>query len=110
MQNDIDPRLLGLFAEKNAPLPSEHFMQLFLAKLERTRRARALRRVALVASAVFAGAWFAPTVLQHTASVADAATQYALPYGPLVVSPIGWAVSTLIGLVVLMRAGALRRR
>jgi hypothetical protein len=110
MQDDIDPRLLGLFAAKNVPLPSKQFMELFVAKLERARRARALRRVAVVAATVFAGAWFAPTVLQHTASAADAATQYALPFGPLVVSPIGWAVSTLIGLVVLMRAGALRRR
>jgi hypothetical protein len=110
MPDDIDPQLLSLFAEKHETLPSERFMEFFLEKLERARRVRTLWRVAMVAATVSAGIWFAPTALHHTASAADAATQYAMPYGPLVVSPPGWVVSTLIGLAVLVRAGALRRR
>jgi hypothetical protein len=31
-------------------------------------------------------------------------------YGVLIISPAGWAVSMLIGFLVLLRAGALRRR
>jgi hypothetical protein len=84
-------------------------MTLLLARMDRARRLNILRRVGLLAALLFAGAWFAPTVLEHTAALMHAATEDALPYASLVVSPFGWAVSTLFGLAVLYRAGALRR-
>jgi hypothetical protein len=117
MQDDIDPQLLALFAQSNEALPSEAFMSTFLAKLERAQRLRTLQRYGLIAVVVLIGAWFAPSVLEHTASAVratgaamGAAAEYTGPYERLVVSPLGWVVSTLIGLAVLFRVGALRRR
>jgi hypothetical protein len=110
MQNDIDPQLLALFAQSNQTLPSEAFMRTFLARLERAQRLRTLQVCGLIAVVALIGAWFAPSVLRHTASAMYAATEYAVPYERLIVSPLGWVVSTLIGLAVLFRVGALRRR
>jgi hypothetical protein len=117
MQNDIDPQLLALFARSHETLPSEAFMRTFLAKLERAQRLRTLQLAGLAAVLLLIGVWFAPSVLEHTAlairaaGVAmGAASEYTGPYERLVVSPLGWVVSTLIGLAVLFRVGALRRR
>ena len=117
MQNDLDPKLLALFAQSNQTLPSEAFMQTFLTKMERGQRLRTLQLAGLVAVVLLIGAWFAPSVLEQTASAIHAAgaaigtaTGYTGPYERLIVSPMGWVVSTLIGLGVLLRVGALRRR
>ena len=117
MQDEIDPRLLTLFAQANEALPSEAFMKSFLAKIERAQRLRTLQRAGLIAVVLLIGAWFAPSVLERTAAVLHAAgaamsAAGGAPgsYEALVISPWGWAASTLIGLVVLVRVGALRRR
>jgi hypothetical protein len=117
MQDDIDPQLLALFAQSNETLPGEAFMKKFLEKSVRAQRLRTVQLAGLVAVLLFIGAWFAPSVLEHTASAirataaaVGAAAEYTGPYERLVVSPLGWVVSTLIGLAVLFRVGALRRR
>jgi hypothetical protein len=110
MHDDIDPQLLTLFAQSSETLPGKEFIDVFWARLERARRVRTLWRIALAAALAILGAWVAPTILGHTASAVQASVEYARPLESLIVSPAGWAVSTLIGFVVLIRAGALRRR
>ena len=55
-------------------------------------------------------AWITPSILATTAAVAHAVGEQSRSYGALVISPAGWAVSMLIGFLVLLRTGALRRR
>ncbi len=51
-----------------------------------------------------------PSVLDSTAAVVRVVADQAPSIGALIISPLGWAVSMLIGFGVLLRAGALRRR
>jgi hypothetical protein len=110
MHDEIDPQLRTLFARAGETLPSKQFMEVFCHRLERARRVRTLQRIALTAGLAILGVWLTPTILGRTASVVQASVEYALPLGSLVVSPAGWVVSSLIGLIVLIRTGALRRR
>lgn len=110
MHDELDPQLLTLFAQSSETLPAKEFMELLSVRLQRAQRARTLQRIALTLGLAMLGAWATPAVLRQTASVVQVSVEYAQPLGSLVVSPAGWAVSTLIGLVVLIRAGALRRR
>jgi hypothetical protein len=84
MSNETDDRLLALFAEAHETLPSAEFMQSFLA-------------------------WIMPRVLATTAAVVHVVGEQSRPYGALIISPAGWAVSMLIGFLVLLRTGALGR-
>jgi hypothetical protein len=81
-----------------------------LEKMERAQRIRTLSRIAMTVVAIFAGAWIMPSVLNHTAAVVRTIGEHSTSYAPLVISPWGWAVSTLIGLAVIMRTRGLRRR
>jgi sterol desaturase/sphingolipid hydroxylase (fatty acid hydroxylase superfamily) len=110
MSNEIDDRLLVLFAEAHETLPSAAFMQSFLAKMQQARRRQSLRRIALVVALGVPTAWIMPSVLATTAAIVNAVGEQSRPYGELIISPAGWAVSMLIGLLVLLRTGALRRR
>jgi hypothetical protein len=110
MSDDLDPQLLTLFAEQHEPLPGTEFVEAFFARMERARRMRTMGRIALTVVAVFAGAWVMPSVLDHTALVVRSIGEHSADYAPLLVSPWGWAVSTLIGLAVVLRTGGLRRR
>jgi hypothetical protein len=118
MANEIDDRLLDLFSEARETLPSAEFMQTFLARMERARRVQSMRRMALIAVLGVLAAWIMPSVLASTASavqaaqhvLVDAVGEQSQPYAALIISPAGWAVSMLIGFLVLLRTGALRRR
>jgi hypothetical protein len=110
MSDELDPKLLALFADAHQPLPSAEFIAAFLARAERAQRMRTMGRIAMAIAAVLAGAWLMPSVLDHTALAVRAIGEHSAPYAPLLISPWGWAVSMLIGLVVVFRAGGLRRR
>ena len=73
------------------------------------RRRRTVRLTLLVALGVLS-AWIMPSVLATTATVVNAVGEQSQSFGLLIISPAGWAVSMLIGFLVLLRAGALRRR
>ena len=51
-----------------------------------------------------------PAVLRSTAAAMHAVGEYSDSYDALIISPVGWVVSTLIALGVLLRTGALRLR
>jgi len=110
MSNEIDDRLRALFAEAHKTLPSAEFMQSFMARMERARRLQSMRRIALGLGLGVLAAWIMPSVLATTASVMHVAAEQSRSYGALIISPAGWAVSMLIGSLVLLRTGALRRR
>jgi hypothetical protein len=117
MSNEIDDRLLDLFAEAHETLPSAEFLQTFLLRMEQARRVQSMRRMALAVVLSVLAAWITPSVLAATASavqaaghVLDAVGGQSQPYGALIISPAGWAVSMLIGFLVLLRTSALRRR
>jgi hypothetical protein len=110
MSDELDPKLLALFAESHEPLHEAEFMRAFLAKLERARRTRLMWRIGMVVAVVLAAVWIMPAVLDETASVVRTIGEESTIYAPLLVSPWGWVVSTLIGLVIIFRTGAMRRR
>jgi hypothetical protein len=110
MSNEIDDRLLALFAEARETLPDAEFLQSFLARMERARRRQRLRRIAAVVLLGLLAAWVTPSILATTAAVAQAVGEQSRSYGALVISPAGWGISMLIGFIVLLRTGALRRR
>ena len=113
MSNEIDEKLLARFARAQERLPDTEFMQSLLTRMQQARRLRSRRRMAMVvvAAGLAAGlaAWIMPSVLQTTAAVVRSVAEHAPSYDALIISPGGWAVSMLIGLGVLLRAGALRR-
>jgi hypothetical protein len=110
MSNEIDDRLLALFAEAHETLPSAEFMQAFLARMERARRRQNIWRIVLVVALGVLAAWIMPSVLATTAAVVNAVGAQSRSHGALIISPAGWAISMLIGFLVLLRTGALRRR
>jgi hypothetical protein len=110
MSGEIDGRLLAKFAEAQESLPSVEFMQGFLTRMQRARRRRSLQRIALAVFLAALAAWIMPSVLATTAAAMHVVGEQSRCYGALVVSPAGWGVSMLIGFLVLLRSGALRRR
>lgn len=110
MSNEIDETLVALFARAHETLPSAEFMQSFLTRMQRARRRRSMRRTALAVVLAILAAWVMPSVLSTTAAVVRAVGERSQSYGLLIISPAGWAVSMLIGLLLLLRTGALRRR
>jgi len=110
MSDELDPKLLAIFADAHEPPASAEFIEAFLARVERARRMRTMGRIAIAIVAVFAGAWIMPSVLDQTALAVRAICEHTAPYAPLLISPWGWAVSMLIGLAVVFRTGGLRRR
>jgi hypothetical protein len=110
MSDELDPKLLALFAEAHEPLHDASFVAAFLKRMERARRVRTAGRIAMTVIAVFTAVWLMPSVLDQTASIAQAIGDRSSSYGPLIISPWGWGISMFIGLAVLLRTGALRRR
>jgi hypothetical protein len=110
MSDEIDDRLAALFAEVHETLPSAEFMQAFLVRMERARRLRSMRRIALALLLGAFAIWIMPAVLTTTATVMRAAAEQSRPYAALLISPVGWGASMLIAFLVLLRTGALRRK
>ncbi len=110
MSNEIDDRLMALFARAHETLPSAEFMQSYLARVERARRLQSMRRSALGLGVAVLAAWIMPSVLATTAAMVLAVGEQSRSHGVLIISPAGWAISMLIGFLVLLRTGALRRR
>ena len=110
MSDEIDDRLLALFAEAHENLPGTEFMQSYLARMERVRRLQNMRRIALGLVLGVLAAWIMPWVLATTAAVVHVVGEQSRSYGAPIISPAGWGVSMLIGFLVLLRTGALRRK
>ena len=110
MSDEMDEKLLTRFARSQERLPDAEFMQTVLAGMQRARRVRSMRRIVMAVVLMILAAWIMPSVLDSTAAVVGVVADQAPSIGALIISPLGWAVSILIGFGVLLRARALRRR
>src|SRR5258708_23003185 len=110
MTDEMDEKLLTRFARAQERLPDAAFMQTLLTRMQQARRVRSMRRIAMAVVLMTLAAWIMPSVLASTAAVMRVVADQAPSIGALIISPLGWAVSMLIGLGVLLRVGALRRR
>jgi hypothetical protein len=110
MSEESDAQLLALFAHAHETLPDAQFMDAFWNQMARARRTRTLQRGLVLAGGAILAAWFLPSVLHSTATAMQVVGDYSESFSALLVSPAGWAVSTLIALGVLVRTRALRIR
>jgi hypothetical protein len=109
MLDDNDPELLRVFAQAREPLTDAGFMAAVLMKIDRARRTR-LRRQALVIAAVVAlGVLNWRLLWTLTAAAVSFVGDFSPSYTAWLVTPGGWAVSMLIGVVVVLRSRPSRR-
>lgn len=106
MSDDLDPFLRNIFAEAERPLEEHAFMRELLARQTRLQSVRTWRRIVLAVAALVAAFLVMPTVLEQTASF----VRFAVSWMDDAPSPICWAVSTFIGIWVLVRTGRPGRR
>jgi hypothetical protein len=67
MNEEVDPKLLTLFAAANEPLDGTQFLASTLDLLERRLRRRALYRAVAASAVIIAAAAATPWLLDHTA-------------------------------------------
>jgi hypothetical protein len=109
MLDDNDPELFSVFAQAREPLADDAFMAAVLMKIDRARRTR-LRRQALVIAAVVAlGVLNWRLLWNLTAAAVNFVGDFSPTYTTWLVTPDGWAVSMLIGIVVMLRSRPSRR-
>jgi hypothetical protein len=92
----LDPELLRLF---DAAVPAPHegaFVATTIARLERARRARLIRRFAGTAIVLIAAAIVAPYVAQLTLTATDWLLDHLPQTGVALASPIGCVCAALI--------------
>lgn len=103
MSDELDPLLLELFKAKHTALDDQKFIATLLADIE--RRQRSAERWQVLLGIVFLGvlAWQLPALLRATAAAVQTLSAPSQAYAPLVMSPLGWALSMLVGLGVMLR-------
>ena len=109
MLDELDPALARLFARARTPLPDGEFIRELFSRIDRARRVRLWRQIAVVAAAVLIGALNMPLLLEKTAGVVRLAGAWAPTYADLLVTPWGWAVSGVVGAWMLFRTRPSRR-
>jgi hypothetical protein len=103
MPDELDPLLLELFEAKRVPLNDREFIAAMLARMERQRRVASRWRVALAIGLGSVLAWQLPELLRATAAAVQTMSAHSQAYAPLVTSPLGWALSMLVGLAVMLK-------
>jgi hypothetical protein len=103
MPDELDPMLLRLFEDRRQSLPDEAFVTTLLRRIERRQRAAAVRQAAIIAAALLLIAWLLPGLLRATAAVVQSIGAQTESYASLLLSPLGWAASMLVGLAVILR-------
>lgn len=103
MPDELDPLLLELFEAKRAGLNDPEFIAALLTRIERQQRAAGRWQVLLAIGFLVLLAWQLPGLLRATAAAVQTMSLHSQAYAPLMISPIGWAVSMLVGLAVMLR-------
>lgn len=103
MSDELDPLLLQMFGAKRTALNDHEFIAALLARIERQQRAASRRQSLLAMALLSVLAWQLPGLLRATASAVQAMSAHSQAYAPLLISPMGWAASMLVGLVVMLR-------
>jgi hypothetical protein len=105
MTDQLDPKLLALFAESRPELPADDFNAKVLEQLQRALRRRRFGYVAIGIAMLIAAAVVTPFFVSATMGIAnwvDARNESA-------VSGIAWMCSLMIGGFVLWRQRIFRR-
>ena len=104
MSDELDPMLLRLFEGRRESLTDQEFLVALLARIQHRQRAAAARRAVVIAAALLLIVWLLPGLLRVTATVLQSISAQMETYTSLPLSPIGWAVSMLVGFAVILRA------
>jgi uncharacterized protein with PQ loop repeat len=109
MSDELDPTLLRLFKERRESLPDEEFLVTLLGRIQQRQRVAAVRLAAIIAAALLCMVWLVPGLLRATAAIVQSIGARTDTYASLPLSPMGWAVSMLVGLAVILRTMPRRR-
>jgi hypothetical protein len=104
MSDEFDRELARRFAESRAPLEAGPFVAQILEKVERARRVRFWFRLLPVALALLVVSLNLSACLAKAALLVHFTGEYSLRAAEFFVTPLGWAVSMIIGAWVLVRA------
>jgi hypothetical protein len=108
-ENALDSELSKWFAQAHQPLADGEFLEASLVKIERAQRIRLWRRILLAAAALIVASLTMPMVLEKTSWMARSVGEFPPAYGDLLITPVGWAVSMIIGICVVLRTRPSRR-
>jgi hypothetical protein len=103
MSDELDPLLLELFEAKRTALHDPEFIAALLARIEKRQRAANRWQVLLALVFLSVLAWQLPGLLRATAAAVQTLSAHSQAYAPLLISPMGWALSMLVGLAVILR-------
>jgi hypothetical protein len=103
VSDELDPLLVELFESKHASLNDPEFIAALLTRIERQQRAAGRWQALLAIVLLLLLAWQLPGLLRATAAAVQSMSTHSQAYAPLMISPIGWAVSMLVGLAVMLR-------
>jgi hypothetical protein len=95
MNEELDPKLLSLFANSHQPLDDTEFLLNTLAAVEHRLRLRTRFRIAAIAVAIAVAIAATPWLLDFTAGL----------LGGLATSPWAWLAPMPIGLLLAYRSG-----
>jgi hypothetical protein len=109
MLDERDPDLLKAFAQARETPADDAFMAAVLMKVERARRTRLRRQALAIAAAVAFILLNRRLVWEGTAAAVSVVGDLSPTYATWLVSPVGWVVSTLIGVCVVLRSRPSRR-
>lgn len=110
MNEELDPQLLGLFAETREPLDDAQFLTTTLAAIERQLQLRTRYRLIAVAIAVVLAMLITPWLLNSTSAFFHEVLEAARGPMALAASPWAWVISMPVGLLLLYRTGFRLRR
>lgn len=103
MADELDAKLVALFARAQETLSEEQFLSRVVERIERRQRRAFFERTVLILAGVVLLALAAPSILRTTAGAMSLLTERG-DYSSLLVTPVGWAFSLLVGALVLYRS------
>jgi hypothetical protein len=109
MIDELDPDLARLFAQPREPFAEDVFMAKLLATIERARRTRLRLQICAIAAVVVIVLINWRPAVDAAAAVVRFVGDWSPTYTEALVTPLGWAVSMLVGLWVVLRARPSRR-
>jgi hypothetical protein len=109
MFDELDPELARAFAQAREPLADAPFIANLLLRIERARRIRLWGQILAIAAAVVIVSLNLRRVLEGTAAAVRFAGDLSPANMELLITPWGWAVSTLIGVWIVLRTRPSRR-
>ena len=97
MSDELDPLILGAFAQADEPPGGDEFLANLLQKIERSRRVRKWAWGGAAVALVVVAALNMQLMLQMTAAAVRFVGDFSPTDMQVLISPAGWAVSMLVG-------------